>query len=44
MLRQFHTQQIEIGLLLDKFTNKYTELVDEVKQLRQDYRELKHIY
>lgn len=44
LLRQFHTQQTEMRELLEGFTKKYEAVVGEVKQLRDDYERMKHIY
>jgi hypothetical protein len=44
LLRQFHVQQVEIRTILQGFTDKHTGLVDEIKGLREEYEELKHIY
>ena len=43
LLRQFHIQQLEMANLLKEFTQTQATLTAEIKKLRKDYEELKHI-
>lgn len=44
LLRQFHVQQMELREMLESFTSKYEGLIGEVKDLRTNYEDLRHIY
>lgn len=44
MLKQFHLQQQEQQRTMDALVTKFETMVQEVKDLREDYQQLKHIY
>jgi protein NEDD1 len=44
LLRQFHTQQVEMGSMMDSFLAKQEELVEEIKALRRENQQLRDLY
>jgi hypothetical protein len=44
MLKQFHQAQMEQQQQLEQFAQRFESMLGEVKQLRDDYQQLKHIY
>ena len=44
MLKQFHAASLEQARAMDAFTAKFERMIDQVKELREDYKQLKHIY
>ena len=44
MLKQFHAAQLDQSRALDAFMARFEKAVEEVRELREDYKQLKHIY
>jgi len=44
MIKQFYQAQMEQQQQMDTFARRFEEMIVEVKQLRDDYQQLKHIY
>jgi hypothetical protein len=44
IVRQFHVQNVEFNSSMQTFAAKFESLINEVKELRDEYKHLKHLY